>query len=58
MQNKPNLREAQMNVSAVTITNYEEIWPHNPRKNKPNSNPNKPNSNPDPYYLKVDGGPK
>jgi len=46
MQNKPNLREAQMNVSAVTITNYEENRPSSPRKNKPNSNPIQTQTNP------------
>ena len=43
MQNKPNLRKAQMNITSVTIKIYEHIRPPNPRKNKPNSNPNKPN---------------
>jgi len=46
MQNKPNLREAQMNITAFIVKNYEEIRPPTPRKNKPNSNPNKPNSKP------------
>jgi hypothetical protein len=35
MQNKPNLREAQINVTSVLIKNYEENWPPTPRKNKP-----------------------
>ena len=43
LQNKPNLREAQMNVTSVRIANYEENRPPTPHKNKPNSNPNKPN---------------
>ncbi len=43
IQNKPNLRKAQISVTSVTIKNYEENRPPNPRKNKPNSNPIKPN---------------
>ena len=35
IQNKPNLRKAQMNVTSVTIANYEEIRPPNPAKAKP-----------------------
>jgi len=58
MQNKPNLREAQMNLTSVTIKNYEENRPPNPAKTNPIQTQNKPNSNPDPYYLKVAGGPK
>jgi len=43
MQNKPNLLNTKMDVSSVTIKNYEDFRPFCPRKNKPNSNPNKPN---------------
>ena len=43
MQNKPNLPDTQMNITAVIIANYEENRPPTPRKNKPNSNPIKPN---------------
>ncbi len=35
MQNKPNLREAKMNVTSVTIANYEETRPPNPAKANP-----------------------
>ncbi len=44
MQNKPNFQNAQMNVSSILTTNYENKWQRRVRKNKPNSNPNKPNS--------------
>jgi len=43
MQNKPNLLNAQINITAFIISNYEENRPFCPRKNKPNSNPIKPN---------------
>ena len=35
MQNKPNLPDAQMNVSAVKTMNYEQITMNNANKNKP-----------------------
>ncbi len=38
MQNKPNLRNDKMNVTSVTIRNYEDIRLCSPRKNKPNVN--------------------
>ncbi len=43
LQNKPNLPDNQMNITAFIVKNYEEIRPSTPRKNKPNTNPNKPN---------------
>ncbi len=43
MQNKPNFRKAQMNVSSLITTDYENKWQQRVRKNKPNSNPIKPN---------------
>jgi len=36
MQNKPNLLDAQMNVSSVKTMNYEQITMNNANKNKPN----------------------
>jgi hypothetical protein len=42
IQNKPNFRNAQINVSAVTIANYEEYRPCSPRKNKPKQTQYKP----------------
>jgi hypothetical protein len=36
MQNKPNLPDAQMNVSSVKTTNYDQITMNNANKNKPN----------------------
>jgi len=36
MQNKPNLLDAQMNLSSVKTMNYEQITMNNANKNKPN----------------------
>ena len=46
MQNKPNLRDAQMNVSPVITREYKNKSNWRLAENKPNTNPNKPNSNP------------
>ena len=43
MQNKPNLLNAQMNVSSILTNDYE---------NKSNTNPIKPNTNPIPEKPK------
>ncbi len=43
MQNKPNFRKAQMNVSSILTTDYENIANWTLGENKPNSNPIKPN---------------
>ena len=42
LQNKPNFRKAQINISAVLVKNYEEIQPPNPAK----ANPKQTQSNP------------
>jgi hypothetical protein len=44
LQNKPNFRKSQMNVSNIITRNYKNFIPLAGYKNKPNSNPNKPNS--------------
>jgi len=44
MQNKPNLLDAQMNVSSILTTYYENKNNWTLGQNKPNSNPIKPNS--------------
>ncbi|MHC4624073.1 MAG: hypothetical protein ACYS4W_09255 [Planctomycetota bacterium] len=36
MQNKPNLPDAQINVSSFTTMNYEQTTMNNANKNKPN----------------------
>ncbi len=43
MQNKPNVKDAQINVNSYMKSKYEilDIWLSG--KNKPNSNPIKPN---------------
>ena len=46
MQNKPNIKNAQMNISPFMTIKYEKMDTWLSWKNKPNSNPNKPNSNP------------
>ncbi len=43
MQNKPNLLDAQMNVTSILTRDYEKFIPLAGQKNKPNSNPIKPN---------------
>ena len=43
MQNKPNFREAQMNVSFFITKDYENKSNSTLGENKPNSKPNKPN---------------
>ena len=42
IQNKPNLLDAQMNVSSIITTNYENIRNWTLGQNKPNSNPISP----------------
>jgi len=43
MQNKPNFKKDQMNVSRVSTRDYEKKDTWLSGKNKPNSNPIKPN---------------
>jgi len=43
MQNKPNFRKSQMNVSIFSQKDYENKSNWTLGENKPNSNPNKPN---------------
>jgi len=43
MQNKPNFRKSQMNISIFIKMAYEKFIPLAGQKNKPNSNPIKPN---------------
>jgi len=43
MQNKPNFRKTQMNVSIYNIKEYQNFISLAGQKNKPNSNPIKPN---------------
>ena len=46
MQNKPNFRKAQINVSRVSTKDYENKTLGERGKNKPNSNPIQTQSNP------------
>ncbi len=43
MQNKPNVKYAQINVNSYMKSKYEKLDTWLSGKNKPNSNPNKPN---------------
>jgi len=43
MQNKPNVKDAQINVSSYMKSKYEKLDTWLSGKNKPNSNPIKPN---------------
>jgi hypothetical protein len=45
MQNKPNLLDAQMNVSSVKTMNYEQITMNNANKNKANQTQPNPITN-------------
>ena len=44
MQNKPNVKAAQINVNSYMKSKYEKLDTWLSGKNKANSNPNKPNS--------------
>jgi hypothetical protein len=46
MQNKPNFRKSQMNVSKVLTKNYRKLDTWSIRKNEPKTNPNEPKTNP------------
>jgi len=43
MQNKPNVKDAQINVNSYLKSKYENLDTWLSGKNKPNSNPIKPN---------------
>ncbi len=43
MQNKPNVKDAQINVNSYMKSKYEKLDIWLSAKNKPNSNPIKPN---------------
>jgi len=43
MQNKPNVKDAQINVNSYIKSKYEKLDTWLSGKNKPNSNPIKPN---------------
>jgi len=46
MQNKPNLRNDQMNTNSVPTRDYRNEMPRGRGQNKANTKPIKPNSNP------------
>jgi len=52
MQNKPNFRKSQMNVSILTKMAYENKRDWTLGENKPNSNPIQTQSNPISEKLK------
>ena len=43
MQNKPNVKDAQINVNSYMKNKYEKLDTWLSGKNKPKTNPNKPN---------------
>ena len=57
LQNKPNLLNAEMNVSKAYTGGYENKCRREHPKNKPNSNPIKPNSNPIQTQFKANSKP-
>ena len=46
MQNEPNFRKSQMNITKVLTTDYENKTLSEPGKNEPKTNPNEPKTNP------------
>ena len=46
MQNEPNFRKSQMNISTIITTDYENKTLSGPGKNEPKTNPIKANTNP------------
>jgi hypothetical protein len=46
MQNEPNFRKSQVNVTAFIIMNYVQLDTWSIRKNEPKTNPNEPKTNP------------
>jgi hypothetical protein len=53
MQNKPNLPDAQMNVTTLVTIDYENISDWKLGENKPNTKPIKANTNPIPERPKM-----
>jgi len=52
LQNKPNFRKSQMNVSNYITREYEEMDTWSSGKNKPNQTQSKPKTNPIPLWPK------
>ena len=46
MQNEPNFRKSQVNVSDLLIRDYDQMDTWSIRKNEPKTNPNEPKTNP------------
>jgi len=46
MQNEPNFRKSQINVTVFITMNYDQMDTWSIRKNEPNTNPNEPKTNP------------
>ncbi len=46
LQNEPNFRKSQVNVSDLLTMEYEQMDTWSIRKNEPKTNPNEPNSKP------------
>jgi hypothetical protein len=46
LQNEPNFRKSQVNVTVFNTRNYEQMDTWSIRKNEPKTNPNEPKTNP------------
>ena len=46
LQNEPNFRKSQMNLTDLLTMNYVQMDTWSIRKNEPNTNPNEPKTNP------------
>ena len=46
LQNEPNFRKSQMNLSNYMTMNYVQMYTWSIRKNEPKTNPNEPKTNP------------
>jgi len=46
LQNEPNFRKSQVNVSNLIIRGYAQLDTWSIRKNEPKTNPNEPKTNP------------
>jgi hypothetical protein len=53
LQNEPNFRKSQMNVTVLLIRKYVQMDTWSIRKNEPKTNPNEPKTNPKPKKSKM-----
>jgi len=53
LQNEPNFRKSQVNVSDLLKRNYDQLDTWSIRKNEPKTNPNEPKTNPNPKKAEM-----